>query len=572
MRSSRSFFNAAVVRKDLTRFSPVWGLYSAGLCMLLMMLVMHGDSYSIAQVLPNTIPVLHFINLFYGLVCAMILFGDLYHSRNCYALHAMPLRREGWMLCHTVSGLLFSLAPNLVFSLILIPLTGAGWTVTLWWLLAASLSFLFFFGLAVCCAFCVGSRFALLVVYGLCNGLALLLGWMIETLYIPLLYGITFDFDWLLYFAPIVAMLRSDYVSVNGTGLPINPSEFSIGYSDTVQTAGAAITSVVPGDGWGYLTVCAVIGILLLGVALLLYRRRKLECAGDFIVLRPLRPAFLLLFTLSAGIVCFLFFSIFIGQSSAWLFLVMGVITGFFAGKMLLGRSLRVFGGKSWLQLALICLLLAGSLGLTKLDPLGVTRYVPAAEQVDHVELTVRNSSIVLTQEEDIAQILQLHRDAIQEPESEAPSIQVELSYTMGSGRNVFRTYPIGMDMDAATLLTQFISRPAAIFSDLLKDRSLSDEALYDYLLEHTYQVETLSKELWPGLLDAIFLDCKEGSMAQPWIFHQECDYAGTLRWTFPGDGQGARTDLELNIFSCCQHTLAYLESCGVSIQDRYLD
>lgn len=424
----------------------------------------------------------------------------------------------------------------------------------------------------MCCAFCVGSRFALLVVYGLCNGLALLLGWMIETLYIPLLYGITFDFDWLLYFAPIVAMLRNDYVSVNYTGLPINPSEFSIGYSDTVQTAGAAITSVVPGDGWGYLTVCAVIGILLLGVALLLYRRRKLECAGDFIVLRPLRPAFLLLFTLSAGIVCFLFFSIFIGQSSAWLFLVMGVITGFFAGKMLLGRSLRVFGGKSWLQLALICLLLAGSLGLTKLDPLGVTRYVPAAEQVDHVELTVRNSSVVLTREEDIAQILQLHRDAIQEPESEAPSIQVELSYTMDSGRNILRTYPIGMDIDAAALLAQFISRPAAIFSDLLKDRSLSDEAVYDYLLEHTYQVDTLSKELWPGLLDAIFLDCKEGSMAQPWIFHPECDYAGTLRWTVPGDGQGTRTDLELNIFSCCQHTLAYLESCGISIQDRYLD
>ena len=572
MRSSRSFFNAAVVRKDITRFSPVWGLYSVGLCMLLMTLVMHGDQYSNAQHLPNTIPVLHFINLFYGLVCAMILFGDLYSSRNCNALHAMPLRREGWLLCHTVSGLLFSLIPNLVFSLILIPLTGAGWTVTLWWLLAVTLSFLFFFGLAVCCAFCVGTRFALLVVYGLCNGLALLLGWMIESLYIPLLYGITFDFDRLLYFAPIVAMLRNDYVSVNYTAQSLDSLEYAPDYWDINQSvATEQITSVVPGGGWGYLTVCAVIGILLLGVALLLYRRRKLECAGDFIVLRPLRPAFLLLFTLSAGIVCFLFFSIFIGQSGAWLFLVMGVIIGFFAGKMLLGRSLRVFGGKSWLQLALICLLLAGSLGLTKLDPLGVTRYVPAAEQVDHVELTVRNSSIVLTQEEDIAQILQLHRDAIQEPESEAPGIQAELSYTMDSGRIIFRTYFISLDMDAAALLTQFISRPAAIFSDLLKDRSLSDEALYDYLLEHTYQVETLSKKLWPGLLDAIFLDCKEGNMAQPWIFHQECDYAGTLHWTFPGDG-GAISDLELNIFSCCQHTLAYLESCGFSIQDRYLD
>ena len=41
------------------------------------------------------------------MLTAQLLFGDLYHSRLCNALHAMPVTREGWFLTHSAAGLAF---------------------------------------------------------------------------------------------------------------------------------------------------------------------------------------------------------------------------------------------------------------------------------------------------------------------------------------------------------------------------------------------------------------------------------------------------------------------------------
>lgn len=48
---------------------------------------------------------------------------------------------------------------------------------------------------------------------------------------------------------------------------------------------------------WSYLWICAGVGVLLLTAALLLYRRRKLETAGDFIAVKPLEPVFLVMYS-----------------------------------------------------------------------------------------------------------------------------------------------------------------------------------------------------------------------------------------------------------------------------------
>lgn len=55
----------------------------------------------------------------------MLLFGDLYNSRMCNALHAMPMRRETLFLTNVVSGLLFSMIPTAVMALLSVPLLNA---------------------------------------------------------------------------------------------------------------------------------------------------------------------------------------------------------------------------------------------------------------------------------------------------------------------------------------------------------------------------------------------------------------------------------------------------------------
>ena len=127
MKLRTSFFNTAVLKKDITRFAPAWGLYLTA--MLLLMVTITEENYDLAGTLGVTINLLSIVNLGYALVCAALLFGDLFNSKLCNALHAMPMRREGWFLTHLVSGLMFSVVPNLVVGLCLMPRLGVYWFV-----------------------------------------------------------------------------------------------------------------------------------------------------------------------------------------------------------------------------------------------------------------------------------------------------------------------------------------------------------------------------------------------------------------------------------------------------------
>ena len=124
MKSRTSFFNLTVFRKDITRFAPAWGLYLVGMLMLVPSFA-GGFGYSMGGIayFGRTIGVLSVVNILYAFVCAALLFGDLFNARLCNALHAMPMRREGWFLTHLARGMLVSMVPNLV---VCIPHLGGG--------------------------------------------------------------------------------------------------------------------------------------------------------------------------------------------------------------------------------------------------------------------------------------------------------------------------------------------------------------------------------------------------------------------------------------------------------------
>ena len=44
MKSRTSFFNTAVLKKDITRFAPAWGLYLTGMLLLTMTIFMEEDA------------------------------------------------------------------------------------------------------------------------------------------------------------------------------------------------------------------------------------------------------------------------------------------------------------------------------------------------------------------------------------------------------------------------------------------------------------------------------------------------------------------------------------------------
>lgn len=532
MKSRISFFNPTVFRKNLTRFAPAWGLYAVLLLMTL--LVMSGGT-GCAFELTYIAQGLALITFPYGLLVALLIFGDLFNPRMCNALHAMPVRRESLFMTNLLSGLSFSLIPTLLALVIALGLSGDpdllnGAISPLVCFAVMNLQFLFFFGTAVLCAFLVGSRVAMTLVYGIINFASLLIFWFVDTLFTPLLYGLRTPNEPALLLCPVVQMSGCNYIEIHTELLG-------------VDDRGAQMQdSIVISDGWGYLAICAVIGVVFMALALVLYRRRKLECAGDFMAEKAAEPVFLVVYSMAVGCVFQLMWQVFVGIDIPVL-AFFGLVVGFFTGLMLLRRTVRVFNLKALGGCAVLVAALGLSLGMTALDPLGIESWMPEPTEVKSVKLYQYHSlhdspgnAITLDSTEDIEAILQVHEAAMEledavistegwiqlTPKDEKVYIeklrqfQFTLEYRLENGVVVRRYYKLWLFMEEADILKGFFTSVKCVLG--VQESELPQLAQeLDYIQLDTYQIYDYQERL--SLLQAIAADCKAGTMAQNWVF-----------------------------------------------------
>lgn len=383
MPSKTSFFNKTTFRKDLTRFFPLWGLYALCLLLGLVMLVDEEQKYWIANNFAKLPTSMAPINLVYALVAAAVLFGDLYNTRMCYGLHALPMSRGSWFASHVLSGILFSLVPTAVMAVVALPMLAGtpvtnAWQLSLYWFAITNLQYLFFFGLAVLCALCAGNWLGLAALYGLVNFGAFIITALVEAFYTPLLPGVVTPSDLTYFFFPMLNLVLHDLIVMNRVSTLDEKGIEHLSGSFTL------------GSTWGYLLALAVIGLVLLAAAYLLYRRRKLESAGDFLAVPKLAPVLAVAMALTGtAAVRIVLESTGIGYSMekamTLLFAFAGLAVGWFAAQMLLRRSTQVFQLRQWAGLGILTLGIAVSLGLTKLDVLGISDWVPQPEDVKSV-------------------------------------------------------------------------------------------------------------------------------------------------------------------------------------------
>ena len=440
MKSRISFFNIALFKKDITRFAPLWVLYTVG--MSLMMLTTYaalGKYYGPVRELGRSIGGYSVINLFYGALAAQLLFGDLFNSRLCNALHAMPMTREAGFGSHVTAGLAFSIVPNLVISLLIMPSFGQYWYLPLAWLGSMTLQYVFFFSVGILAVFCTGNRFAMTVVYVIINFCSIMVYWFMETVYLPMMPGVVLNTDIFSLFSPVVQMCSvSNYFRLTyETALYMTPQYRFNGL----------------GDGWWYLLICAGVGVVLLAASLQLYRKRALESAGDFIAVSWLRPVFLVLYTLCAGAFVAIFGDLF-SSGTYVIFLIVGLIVGFFTGKMLLERTARVFSKKSFVHLAVMTVAILLSIGAVKYDLLGVTRYVPKPEAVETVTVACRYGDLQMENYGEIDQVCNVHRLALKQTcegdlNGKHTHVYATITYQLRGGQTVERRYRLCQTDDA---------------------------------------------------------------------------------------------------------------------------
>ena len=510
MPSRKSYCKWAVVRKDITRYAPLWACYCV--VMLIMLLTVGISNSKTVGQWNRCIDAMGIINFFYGGACAVLLSSDLYNARLCNALHAMPLCREGWYGSHAISGFLFSFVPNMLVCGVMYS-TCRG-TIPFWWLLCATLTFLFFFGTGLLCCQLVGNRFAALAVYVIVQFLALLVRFAIDQLYTPLLYGIEVNAYWLDNFSPVRMLTTLTY---------------SYDHTDNL------IFSELSADmtfAWAYTAICAAVGLAAAVGGLILYRHRKLESAGDFLAVRGLTPVMQTIFAVGAGVVLYLLSDLLFNiGTNAYLFLALGLVAGYFGGKMLLERRVAVFSLRSFLGLGIIALVFAGSMFLTDLDPLNLENRVPEEADVVAVDLRYERTDATFTDPADIAGILDAHKTVVREKPNQGWGDYGSVVYRLKDGTKMTRCYTSWGS--AEKNIRALFARPDIVFSSMMNatGQRLEDVAGVIAWPQNTifvYSDEGLTAMPTDGedrraLAEAVMADAREGHVSTMYPY----DYDG---------------------------------------------
>ena len=577
MKLRTSFFNLSAMKKDITRFAPVWALYTVFMLMTLFLLGSDGMHAHFAADSPYIMMAMGVVNLVFGGISALLLFGDLFQTRMAGALHAMPLRREGWFFTHFAAGMLFCIVPNCVGALFAVLFLQEYCYLAFVWLAVMILQYLFFFGTGVFCMLCSGNRLGAIAFYGLFHFLAVLVSFLIHTFYFPLLHGMELNFETACSYSPVIRFSMSHYFKI---------------YYDNME--GRAIFEGFLWEEWRYLFISAGIGILLAAAALLLYRKRQLERAGDFIAVKPAAPVFLLLYTLCAGAALY-FIADAIGSDLEYLFLIIGFAIGFFTGWMLLEKKVNIFSVKRFLGFGAVSLLFFLTIALTWLDPLGITRYVPPAQQIQHVEISpyashyyMENNPMLLSDPEDIDAIRDIHKSLADNRTDTDRGLCLWLRYTLRSGATVDRKYYISSDNKALSTLKKYFSDFAYVtqaesidqllkgaysaefrshyeglrsiqFCSAAEKEEIDNDGKYSGSDAWLYYELGENNAVLRSLLSAIKADCEEGTMGQLWELHNG-ESVGSLTIQYIGDGYRARY-VDITIYHDSKNTLTYLKA-----------
>ena len=295
----------------------------------------------------------------------------------------------------------------------------------------------------------------------------------------------------------------------------------------------------------------------------------------------------------------YLFSEVF-GNEKSYVFLLLGMVIGYFAGQMLLNRTLKVFTKKAFLRLGIIIVVLAGSLWATWLDPLGLTRYVPKLENIQSAAVIGAdkgrvyaesftlfywedgelNPGYAITDPQELADLRDFHEQMIQyhPVPDDGTQCDVTIRYTLKNGRTVTRYYEVGQNTALGERAGKYFSDMRYIFevenTDVLYNAF--EYAYFNIYSEHGATEHKFTKEEdIKGLLDAIKADCDAGTMVQNWAYHQDdpAKYDADIKYQYSHHVEFEAKDSALDelgwnqrihyltIYPDCVNTIAYMET-----------
>ena len=467
MRSKTSFFNATLFWKTVARFWPIWFIYA--FVWAIFMPIFLGSSLNSAiryssstagivnalQSLPLEMGLYGATIISFIACCfsAMAVFSHLYSMRSAGAYAALPIKRQGVFTSVTLAGILPLLAINLAtFAATLIVEAAQGpvyLPALLQWLAMVSLINIFFYGFAVLCAQMTGNLIVLPLVYAVLNLTVYVVEELIKYILRIFVFGFSSSGFSLSFLSPVIYLCR--YCSINST------SAYHAA-SDSYQVTGYYFS------GWGTVIAYAVAGLVLIAAGLLLYKRRRMETAGDVVAVRWLRPIFKYCLSLGCALcIGLLLFSILRPDYSyggtpmnvlvLTALMIVGCFIGYFAAEMLIHKSFAVWRGRRrWLGFLVASAVITVLTFSCEFDLFGYEKKVPAADNIEQVSLRVNGDNSVLTEPQNIGNAVALHNSIIGNKafheSSGDGSAYMYMEYTLRDGTVIKRAYSLNYDTD----------------------------------------------------------------------------------------------------------------------------
>ena len=600
-------------RKNLTRFWPLWGgasFLGSLFPLALLLQLMRGrvdliEPLSVTEmyysVLCYGVPIL---SLLYAILCAMLVWSYLYNSRSVGLMHTLPITRRGVFVTNFLSGMAMMLIPYAIVGTLCVLISLAygvlepvGLLVTVLGVLGESF---FYFASATLVAFMVGNVFALPAVYFLLHFLAPLLDGLL------CLFAGNFIFGLDSYYSGVVEFLSPTVYLVERVNVNCTYEEVQV-VTELTHTDGyiTRLTAVTLENAW-LIGVYALVGVVFLALAYVLYARRRSESAGDVVAVGWMKPVFRFglaaLAALLGGQALYALFwdsfqsgSYYDALPMAVCMLVAGTI-GYYAASMLLAKSLRVFRG-SWKGLILVA---AGCIALCcvlRFDLLGISRRVPEASQVQKVEFYAADNTYKLYPGEDDAlleQVRTVHKTIVADQDyvrdyedsdrrylvvsgdTTMTETYIRFIYTLNNGLQVERRYSIP--------LTKYRIKQEGTYDNLL-DTLVNSETMKarrlhagddrytiisgDLYLESSGDYFDLSSREAAAVLDAVAKDAAGGTWGDYDWFDQNGNNAYALNlelsFTYPGDYGGTSYDwINITVRPGMDNTVACLKELGL--------
>lgn len=463
MKQKTSYFNWGISRSYLKRCWPLWAVYFAVLLLCLLAAIpdylsrSYGGDFnslfsSVNGMILNVARASFVISFFTAILAAMVVYSYLYNTRACGMMNSLPIRRETAFITAYLTGLVPLILADVLTALITYAVYAHYGVINFKYLMVfvayAVMGNVAFFGFASFCAVLTGNIAVLPMVYGILNVLAYVANSAFNALRDFLTYGYISFVGNIRRLSPIIALTDSrdldyeDIMAVGADGLQHATGEFTIHGT------------------WLVVAYCAA-GLILAALALVIYRKRDMERAGDVVAIPVLKPVFKYCMSVGCGVVCAIAFYDGLFRSSfgstgktaviMTVLMVLGAGVGYFAAEMLMQKTLDVFhhGWKGYLITA--CALVAFTAGIE----LDVTGYETAQPKLDEIENVYINSgygdATMLESRDEIAAVLDYHREVIDGKhinENAEKTRCFNVCYTLKNGETFARDYTISYDYD----------------------------------------------------------------------------------------------------------------------------